>query len=323
MTCSCPKCNAAIELDHVGVPEEGSVASCPACNARLQIVKESFARAAYGRLAEKSCVACGKPLGTGINCNSCGSLYPDFFIAADPAALKRKAREQKRQQLFAAFKGIEFTLPKFSRGPSLQSRPVYTATGVSRRPSAGFTGMKSGRLPQLIVCLVAIVALAGGGYALYTKKQAEKRYVDTYFKALYGIKTESDLSVKVQSRILSDWKTAQGSGRAFSPFAATEEIGRLSKVRTEVDKLLNNQLAKPPEKFAAAGESIRKLNDQCVKLNALAVSPPPTLALYTDTSEKVTAEFAKSAKSLKSSLPEEMSAEFEKAKVKYKNLREF
>ncbi|GAM07781.1 hypothetical protein OR1_00050 [Geobacter sp. OR-1] len=322
MTCSCPKCNAAIEFDHAGIPDEGASINCSACNARLKIVKESYARVAYGRLTEKSCSVCGTALGAGISCPKCGILYPDFFYAADPAVLKRKAREQKRQHMLALFKGVEFSLPSFKSGAQKHAY-THVAKPEAKKTSPTPAGGSSNRMPMLVVCLIVVLAVSGGGYAFYAKKKAERMYVDTYFKALYGIKTGADLSIKVQSRIANDWKAAQDDGRSFSPLPATGEITRLNKVRSEVDKIVNNQLVKPPGKFAASRETLAKLNEQYARMQTLALSPPNSLSSMTDATEKAAADFAKTAKALKSTLPGEMAEELEKAKVKYKNLREF
>ncbi|MBT0662878.1 hypothetical protein KI809_01085 [Geobacter pelophilus] len=321
MTCLCPKCGASIEMDHTGIPSEGLKTACPVCKARLQIVRESFARMAYGSSSGKSCASCGGQLGTGLNCTVCGVLYPDFFMAADPAVIKRHARELKRQQMLAVFKDVEFSLPSFKGSGAGKPKLAYSAKAVVKGSRAA-SGM-SRSLPALIGVIVLIVAVFGGGYVMYTKNKAEKMYVETYFKALYGIKTGNDLSTKVISRIATEWKSAQDSGRSFAPFPSAEDLTKLNKVKSEVEKIIAKQLADPPDKFAASREGLVKLNGQYGRLHALASTPPNSLPELNDAFGKASASFAESAKSLKSTLPEVMTAELENAKKKYKNLREF
>jgi uncharacterized protein YbaR (Trm112 family) len=322
MTCLCPKCGAAINQENSGIPDDGSTTTCPACNSRLQIVKESYAKVAYGTLTGKSCASCGGSLGSGLICPACGALYPDFFVAADPAVLKRKARELKQQQLLAVFNGLEISLPSFNRGRYVKIQPVYKPKTESKTTVLS-SAAKSNNLPKLIAAFLVVVILLGGGYAMYAKNIAEKQYIETYFKALYGIKTGVELSAKVTSRISSEWKMALDSGRSFSPLPSIDELTRLNKVKSEVDKMITMQLSSPPKKLAPSRDGLVKLNDQYAKLHALASSPPNNLAMLNDVAGKATASFDESAKSLKATLPNPMPEELANAKKKYKNLKDF
>lgn len=322
MTCLCPKCGASIDQENSAIPDDGSTTTCPACNARLQIVKESYAKVAYGTLSGKSCAYCGGRLGSGLICPACGALYPDFFVAADPAVLKRKARELKQQQLLSVFKGLEISLPSFNRGRYVKIQPTYKPK-TETKGTVLSSATKSTNLPKLIAAFLVVVILLGGGYALYAKNMAEKQYVETYFKALYGIKTGVEVSTKVSSRISSEWKMAIDSGRSFSPLPSIDELTRLNKVKSEVDKMMTIQLSSPPKKLAPSREGLVKLNDQYTKLHALASSPPNNLAMLNDVAGKATASFDESARSLKATLPKPMSEELVNAKKKYKILKDF
>ena len=322
MTCLCPKCSAPIELDHSGIQNEGLKTDCPACSARLQIIRETFARRAYGSTSGKSCASCGGQLGAGLVCSDCGALYPEFFVAADPAVIRQQARELKRQRLIGAFKNIEISLPSIKGGRTVQSVPGYDVRTVVKGSDYS-TQAKTRSLISLIAGIVIVAAVLGGGYSIYATNKAEQLYVGTYFKALYGIKTGADLSAKVTGRIAADWKSAQDAGRSFSSFPSTEELNRLNKVKSEVDKMFAQQLAEPPKKLAASREGLMKLNEQYTRLHALATSPPKSLAELNDASGKASASFEQSAKSLKSTLPEEMSTELVNAKKKYKVLKDF
>lgn len=322
MTCICPKCGAAINQEKPGMPEDGSTSRCPACNARLQIVRESYARIAYGTLAGKNCASCGEKLGTGLTCPACGVLYPDYFIAADPAILKRQARELKQQQMLSVFKGFEISLPSFKSDRSVKVRPDYKKK-TDTKGSSSSTVPGSKNLPKLIAACIVILIVLGGGYAVYSKNKAEKEYVATYFKALYGMKTGVDLSTKVTGRISSEWKSAIDAGRSFSPLPSTEELSKLNRVKSEVDKMMTTKLSSPPRKLSSSRSGLLKINDQYAKLHAVASSPPNSLSALNDFSAKAVASFDDSARSLKSTLPKSMSEELVNAKLKYKNLKDF
>jgi hypothetical protein len=309
-------------MDHSGIQGEGTITNCSACNARLQIIRESFARMAYGSSSGKSCASCGGRLGAGINCSACGALFPDFFVAADPAVVKRQARERKRQQMMSVFRGIEFSFPDFKRSATVTAKPVYTANTATN--SLTFSSFAiSGKLPKIIAGILLVAAISGGGYALYAKNKAEQLYVSNYFKALYAIKTGADISLMVTSRISSDWKVTQDSGGSFSALPSTDELSSLNKVKSKVDKMIGTELANPPEKFALSRDGLIKLNDQYSKLYVLASAPPKSLAELNSASQKASASFDEATRSLKSTLPEVMSAELVNAKKKYKNLKDF
>lgn len=321
MTCICPKCGAAIDQDAVIIPEDGAVASCPSCKARVQFVRESYARIAYGSLAAKNCAQCGSRLGSGLACTACGALYPDYFIAADPAELRRRARAMKQQQMLAVFKGVEFSLPSFSAARSGKRKPAFKSKADTKGLVVSVARSKN--VPKLVAVLVILLLVFGGGYVVYAKNRAEKQYVDMYFKALYGIKTGADLSSKVTGRIATEWKAALDSGRSYSPLPTSDELSRLGRVKSEVDKLVTVQLASPPGNLAASREGLVKLNDLYAKMHALALSPPNSLPQLNDAAGKTAASFDESAKVLKSSLPKVMADELPNAKNKYKNLKDF
>ena len=90
MTCTCPKCNAEIELDPADIPAEGSFNKCSACNTNLEIRKESFAKRALYKSTEISCAECGSPPGTSIYCQNCHAIYPEILVIETSSAAKKQ-----------------------------------------------------------------------------------------------------------------------------------------------------------------------------------------------------------------------------------------
>jgi len=322
MTGICPKCNASIEHDHATIPNDGLATKCPACNARIQLVRESFAKMAYYQGSRKSCSNCGSQLGHSLHCPSCSVVYPDFFITADPADIRRQARERRQQSRFASFKGISFSLPEFKSRTSAQKTSSYTPQRVTPKTAPSTAKPHAKRLPLLIILLIIIVAIAGGGYTAYARIKLEKTYTESYFKALYGIKTGQELTIKLSSKIALDWKAAQDSGRVFAPKISPDEDIYIKNIKTEVDKLVN-QLKPPAEKFAKANEKLIALNNQFAQSYTLAVAPPNSLAALSDGLAKTGEQFTKKSLELKSSLDAEMLNELKTAKQTYKVLKDF
>ncbi len=321
MVCKCPKCNANIELDHTQIPDGGVATNCIYCKVHIQFVRESFARMAYYKAAQKSCFRCGKHLGTALHCPSCHTFYPDFFVAVDYAVVKRQTRERNRQSLIASFSGFKLSLPSF------KSAGYYKPTSAPSFSKSGADSMKSKfslsrNMVVALVCLLVITAAGAVGYSVHARHKAEQVYLETFFKALYGIKSGADLGNKTYTKFVKELTVAQSSGLRVTPRATPDEEVRLNKVKTEVDKLIL-QLNPPPEKFAKPYENLVKLNQQYGKINSLALQPPPSLTVLNEAVKKQGDEFARQSQELKSSLNEELADELKNAKQRYKILNDF
>jgi hypothetical protein len=304
------------------IPAAGMATKCTACNARLQVVRESFARMAYHKAEEKSCAQCGNSLGHTLHCPACGVVYPDFLVAADPAIIRRQARDRRRQHFLSSFQGISLSLPSFKSAGAEKATPRYSPQRATTSAKSSSAAASSRRIPILIVSLLVLAAIIGGGYTAYARHKAEQIYVQTYFKTLYGIKTGFDLCSKTNSKIAADWKSAMDGGRPFTPRLAADEEARLGKVKTEVEKILQ-QLNPPPEKFATSYEQLGKLNGRYAQLHNMTLSQSASLPALTDALGKYTTEFNKQAQELKASFSEEMTEEMKQARLKYKPLKDF
>jgi predicted Zn finger-like uncharacterized protein len=323
MTGKCPNCNTAIEQDHATIPSSGLMTKCPACNAKIQLVRESFAKMAYYRRENKSCATCGNQLGHSLHCPSCNAVYPDFFIAADPAAIRRQARESRKKARFTSFQDLNFSLPSFKSNAASKKSSSYTPQRVTTKTPARDTAKSSStRIPVLIILFIVIIAITGGGYTAYARHKVEKAYTESYFKALNGIKTGQELATKLSSKLAADWKAAQDSGRPYAPKIAQDEEIYIKNIKSEVDKFVH-QLKPPTERFEKANEKLIALNNQFAQSHTLAVAPPNSLAALTDASSKSGEQFKKTSQDLKASLDEEMQTELKIAKQTYKSLKDF
>lgn len=322
MICSCPKCNATIELDHAQIPEEGVATNCAFCNVHIQFVRESFAKMAYYKAAQKSCFRCGNHLGHTLDCPFCHALYPDFFVAVDSSAVRRQTRERNRQHLIASFKGFKLSLPNFKASAAQKSHLKSIPQPVIGKQSAFGKIHLSRNMLVALVSLLLIAIIGSGGYTVYARQKAEQTYLEIFFKALYGIKSGADLSTKTHTKYVKELTSAQSSGLRMLPRATSDEEMRLTKVKTEVDKLIQ-QLNPPAEKFAKPYENLGKLNEQYGRLHALAISPPASLPALNEAIKTHGDSFSRQSKELKSSFTEEMADELKNAKQRYTILKDF
>jgi uncharacterized protein YbaR (Trm112 family) len=302
MTCSCPKCHAQIELDLSRVPESGIFYPCPECKSRFWITKESYARMALKKEGGTYCDKCGKELDNIIVCTACGVMYPDYYLVQ---AAKPPRRQVEKPDLFS----MSFTLK-----PATKQNYVYTgAKKTVARPSKPLFA-KAG-----LLTLVALLAV-GMGYFYHIKK-AEHQFATNYMRALYTIKSGTDMSLNKCAKISAEWKMSINAGERFAPHISAEDESRLNQVKDSTDRFMQ-KLNEPPKKFIDSKKKITKLYEAYTKAHALAVAPSGTLPGFTDSASKTQSEFIAAVQDLKGSLPPALSAEFQIAKAKYRGFND-
>ena len=306
MMCSCPKCNAQIEVDLSKMPENGTFMPCQECKARFWINKESYARMSLNKEGKTYCDQCGKELDHKIVCKACGVMYPDFYLVR---ASKPPLRQVEKP---------DFNI-SFSLKPARQTYThnyTYTGTGTKKT---------SARAPNNILkrvgMLVFVVFLAIGAALLYQKIQLEKQYAKNYMRALYTMKLGTDYGLNTCAKISSDWKTKMDAGQNFAPHISEADEATLNKIKDTTDVLMQ-KLNKPPKKFINSNEKLSNLYGAYTKVHAIAVAPSGSLSSYTGSAANSQNEFNLAVKNLKESLPLELSEELQSARKRYKALRD-
>jgi predicted Zn finger-like uncharacterized protein len=302
MTCSCPKCDAHIEVELSKVPVNGTFMPCPECKGRFWINKESYARRALVKEGQIYCDKCGKELGQKIVCAECGVMYPDYYLVQTS---KPPRRQVEKPELF-------------SMSFSLKARPTYSYT-YTPEVGKGYREKAPGVLMKRVGLAALVVLLAVGLGAYYLKMQAERVYAQDYMRALYTIKTGEDLSLKTCERISSDWKAKMNAGQNFVPRISAEEESRLNKVKEVTDRYMQ-KLNKPPKDFISNNEKLANLYGAYTKAHAIAAVPSGPLSRFTDSAAKSENEFNAALASLKENMPPALSKEFQIAKTKYRGL---
>lgn len=303
MRCLCPKCNAHIELDLDNITAEGSFNKCPQCSAGFIVSRVSFAKRALHKGDEITCAECGTTPGTSVFCQNCHAIYPDFYVAEASSAAKKQ------------FGKIFGFLNKLNGLPVKTSgRAVSTDYGYAAPQK-----VKGLKLPGLAATLVVVLVLSiGGGYFWY-KNKLETAFTENYVRALYVIKSAADFDLKTCARISTDWKASMLPN---PPQPTESELTYMRRGNDAIETLLKS-IGEAPEKFKANSEDISKLVGVYKKLHTFATKPSGSIDSFTTTTALLDEEFRKSAGSLKSRLPEKMSATLADSKKKYKALEDF
>ncbi|HEX9062767.1 MAG TPA: zinc ribbon domain-containing protein [Clostridia bacterium] len=246
------------------------------------------------------CDKCGSELDHTIVCSACGIMYPDYYLVR---ASKPPRRQAEKPDLFS------FT---FGSKPSKQT---YT---YSYSPSSKPAAKAPILLMKRVGVLVLLAFLVIGALYIYNLKKSEKMYAQDYMRALYVLKSGTDLGLNTCEKISSDWKV---SGQGNAPHISTEDETRLNQIKDAAEKYLQ-KLNEPPKKFVNAKGKLSDLYGAYIKVHTLAVTPSGSLTNYTNSVSKSGNDFNVAIRDLKSSLPKELSAEFKVAQGKYKGLKD-
>jgi hypothetical protein len=248
------------------------------------------------------CDKCGKELEHLIVCAVCGVVYPDYYLVQ---ASRPPRRHVEKLDLFS----MSFTLK-----PAAKQTYIYTGAKKSVAGPSKAIFVKVG-----LLALIALLAV-GIGYFLHLKK-SEQQYAKNYMRALYTIKSGTDLGLSTCTKLSAEWKTSMEAGQKYAPHISAEDETRLNSVKEITDRFMQT-LNKPPEKFINSKEKLANLYEVFATVHALAVSPSGALPSYTDSASKSQSEFNVAVQELKGSLPPELSAELLIAKAKYKGLKD-
>jgi sugar-specific transcriptional regulator TrmB len=134
--------------------------------------------------------------------------------------------------------------------------------------------------------------------------------------ALYGIKTGSDLSLKVCRQVTAD---GAAKGQATPSRTLVDDEILLSKIKDQTDKYLK-KLNDPPDAFADSNQKLQQLNAVYNYLNTAAKNPTGTIQSFSEMTQKNENEFLAAVETLKKSLTPELAEELKIAKLKYKGL---
>jgi hypothetical protein len=297
MNCSCPKCDADIQVDRSRATEAGSSTACPECKACFWLLQEPFMLRAFRKEGKLHCGKCGSPLGASTMCEACGELFPAYCVVQASKPARRRARKA----------GDSFRLSH--KSVKLQRATSPESARTSRNP-----------LPTLVVlvAVVVVLALAVGSFVLNMK--AEQQYSRTYVLALYGVKSGADRSLNRFAKIAAEWKAKTDSGQVFLLRITPEEKSDLDTVKAEVDMVMQ-QLGVPPDKFVESNDRLSRLYQVYTKLYTLNLSPPVTLSGFTDSTARLESDFNRATEELQAGLPDELLEEIRRSAPRYKSLQ--
>jgi hypothetical protein len=308
MTCTCPKCKAALELDVVEIPAEGHLQKCPACQANVAVQKESFAKRALYQNPEIYCAECGNNPGSSIYCQNCHAIYPDILTVATASAAKRQL-----DKITAALKKLNYKFKPQSSGKSYNIDDFATpATGKKAKAGIKLPGTTA----QLVISLVLLLgALITGGYFWYQDKIMTE-YSRNYVKVLHGVKGARDLDVAISASLVATWK---GGGNSA---LTDDQLKTAASSKKDVAALMG-RLGKVPKQFTASNNALIKLLDSYEKLHTATTSHPVSADIYADDVKKMDTEFVKSSRELKAAMPDKIAVVFNASKAKFKLLQDF
>ncbi|MDD2898836.1 MAG: hypothetical protein PHI31_09005, partial [Desulfuromonadaceae bacterium] len=166
-----------------------------------------------------------------------------------------------------------------------------------------------------------VVLLTGGIFA-YKSYVSAQMYAENYIKALYCIKTGADANLKKGMSNKAQWESAIAAGRSFSPVSNTVEETKAVKLRTEVEKYMQ-LINEPSSKFTKAHSNLKEFYKVYVDTETLPQSKPGSVLELSRLIDNLNKKMSQTSQDLKSSLPESLKQELEKARLKYRGMNDF
>ena len=312
LTCSCPKCSAQIELNLTQVFDATTTETCPACKAHYVLTRESFARRASRKSGEINCALCGAQLDHSQFCPSCKALYPDYFAAEFANAAKKRVHQNR--DLFGSLRNFSFEWRHSENVSSVDYKPILMDSEPWKEPARW-----KNKIIIKYITAISVVILIVAGVSFYSHLRMKKEYAASYIMVLYGIKTGTDLGLKLSSKISSDWSIKGGLSQNVPPIITVDDENQLNSIKAQTDKYFQ-KLKNPPTTYMESNERLLKLNGLFLKLYTLVLKPSGTPTSFVDQTQKAEKEFKMAATELKKILPKELSTELDIAKTKYRGL---
>jgi len=322
MECVCSKCAGKTEVDLAQVPENGFVTTCTSCNKQIHVKRESCACRAKRKSYEISCAKCGKLLDPQPHCHSCGTNFPDYFITFDPSDASRKARSEFFSNKWAAIRDFNISFkPTFRDGPR-KATAGYSPQSSAFKTKTASSSLSFRRFTLLAIALVVASFLISGSVYAYKSYKSGQLYAESYFKALYCIKTGVDNNINTSKLLKTEWESAASSGLKFSPNISNKDEVKSAKLRSEVEKHMQ-KIAESPKKFSQAKENLIIIHNIYLETESLIQSKPSSSQELTKSIDNLSKKMLSASQELKSNLPDSLKKELETTKLKYRGMKDF
>ncbi len=315
MLFTCVKCSAGVAVDFPEAAALRLTEKCRACSTQLAITRESSAQRAHRKTRELYCCSCSHQLGHYVYCPTCGQFCPDYFLVEDPKEAQRKAQENRSNNVRIMLANLKASL---ARRPAKREEEAYQSHAPK---AAGSWRSNKKLLTAFAVSVVLLIVLAVGAF-FYLKHKEEQQYVAVYIKAVYALHAGSESVLASMAKTSTEWNSAVASGKNYIPRPDGDTGIKLVKINSEAAKLLQ-QLQNTPKKYDQAYARLLAFNAECTSLqNGLATSPASLEQLnrQIETAEK---SVRQKKQEMKAGFTEEIRAELELAKMRYRGLATF
>jgi hypothetical protein len=318
MECVCPGCSGRTKIDVSVMPDNKLKITCASCGKPMYVIRESGACRAKRKLAELHCANCCNQLDHHTYCHTCGKAFPDYFVTVNPDEVRRKSRKDIYNQLWQRVAKFNVSFYPSFESTHHHETPRYSPV----RHTTSKPGLFSRSYLASGVGLAVLIMLLAGGMFAYNYYKVEKMYAENYIKTLYCIKTGLDTNLKKCLAQKVEWESSNVSGRSFSPGINTLEEAKAVKLRAEIDKHLNS-LAKTPKKYSNASMSLKNYLQVYLESDTLLKERPESLSEFSRSIDTLDKKANQVKQEIKSNIPGQLKQELDKARTKYKSLKEF
>jgi len=156
----------------------------------------------------------------------------------------------------------------------------------------------------------------------YNSHKADKVSEKDYFKVLYGIKSGIDTNLATCAAMKTEWESLLAAGRSFPPSISKKDEADSLMLRSDVDKLMV-KMNDPPKRFSKANENLAKMYSIYLATEGLMQSKPRSPQELGSSVDILNKKTGLASQELRKSLPDSLKQELEKAKLKYRGMKDF
>lgn len=244
------------------------------------------------------CPACGKKQPFSCHCTYCGCIFACFVIMETAGTSGRTPSHGTSSTPNALLQN---------------SRHVVSPNRTLFRKFSSLTSR--GRAIAVSVLLLVITSTITG--AIYYQRSAQKRFLQNYVMAVYGIKSGMALTGRVCEGKYAAWKNGKLSGNSgASADIDSQAAADLATVQAEVDSIIR-KMGPSPVKYNEAAQSLHSMYRIYEKANTMLVSSAGSRSRCTAEITTAQDNFSHEIENLKLHMPAPLIEEFKKSSKKY------
>lgn len=317
MVFACLKCAAKVTVAFPETAVARLEQACPSCAAKVVVVRESSAQRASRKTGDIYCAGCSRIQGPQLHCCGCGRFCPDYYLVEDPKEAQRKAKEARSNNFKLAMANLRAAFTRrHDKHEELHHEAAHHGAGVGAL-------LKNRKVLYALAAAVALLLIGGISAFMYVKHKQEQQYIVNYVKAVYALHAGMEDIKAGMAKTAREWQAATEGGRMYTPKPDSDTSIKLAKTVTASAKLMQQLQQKTPKKYEQPHARLMAFQAQFNATQTAFMNPPASFTLFSRQIEDADAAIKQKSQELKAALPQELAAELDEARKRYRGFAGF